>query len=110
MIRGTTPTLIFSDMPLDCHEVNRINIMFKQDNELIFVKTKDDCEISTDGSTLTVELTEEETLKLDDGYHAGKPEGIVEIQIKIEDENGKITASQPMRARVGKILDDWWVD
>lgn len=109
MIRGTTPTLFFYNFPFELSGIKQLNIIFAQtlehnDDYVLFVKEKDDCEI-LDNNILTVKLKEKETLKLRDNKLSN---AIVQIQIKIEFEAGDIVASNVIKTKVDRILQDGW--
>lgn len=98
MIRGTTPTHVFiSCMDLSEVTVEEAYITYSQNNEVIFEKTFPDVEI--DGKKISVKLTQEETLLLDDGES-------VEIQAALKFEDGTVVRSRIVRTDVGMILKD----
>ena len=100
--RGTTPTLIFR-FPFECFKISACSIAFAQpktaydkDPVLVLEKRLDAC--SADGNCLTLEMTEEDALKLDCHYP-------LEIQLRIKCGEKKM-ASSIIRADVGRILKD----
>lgn len=95
MIRGTTPTLNFT-LPFACSTITACSIAFAQDEDIVLEKTLGDCQ--TNGNTLSVELTEEETLLLDSRK-------VLEIQVRCACGEAKL-ASQIIRDDVGRILKD----
>lgn len=98
MIRGTTPTHVFiSCMDLSEVTVEEAYITYSQNNEVIFEKTFPDVEI--DGKKISVKLTQEETLLLNDGES-------VEIQAALKFEDGTVVRSRIVRTDVGMILKD----
>lgn len=109
MIRGTTPTLFFYNFPFELDSLKQLNIIFAQsldhdESYVLFVKDKDDCEILED-NILTVKLKEKETLKLRDHKYC---DAILQIQIKVKLESGDILASDIIKTKVDRILQDGW--
>lgn len=102
MYRGTTPTLTFT-LPFPCDQLSIVSIAFAQkkpnyakDAEIVLEKTLCDCQMN--GNTLTLTLTEEDTLALD--CHC-----LVEIQLRAK--VGDVTmASEIITESVGRILKD----
>lgn len=64
MIRGTTPTLEFV-IPLDTGQLAEAFVTVSQNDELVFEKPLMQCQC--DGNKLSVQLTQEESLKLTSG-------------------------------------------
>lgn len=95
MIRGTTPTHIFS-MPFGVDEVEKLRILYVQDGVKI-VKTTDDCTL--EGSTVTVRLTQEDTLSL-------SSDAVVKIQLRVLTTAGEALVSDVIRVKPGVCLDD----
>lgn len=95
MFRGTTPTNVFN-VDVDLTNAEVIYITYKQQNKVVFEKTKDD--ITATAQTLTVKLTQEETLKL--------TEREVEIQIRARFSDGTALASNIIKTTASKILKD----
>ena len=85
MIRGTTPTHTF-DLPFDESVIDKIRIIYSQNEKSIFKKETDDCEIS--GNTVKVLLSQEDTLKL-------KCHFPVEIFVRVVTTDGKALVSDP---------------
>ena len=96
MIRGTTPTFIF-ELPFDCSELTACSVAFAQDGKVLVEKVLTECEKS--GNTLTVTLSEEETLLFD------CTKRIAEIQIR-GGCGKKRLASDILVVNVGRILKD----
>ena len=96
MIRGTTPTHYF-DTPCDVSLISKINILYAQDDNLLFKKVMGDCKF--EGKTIVTELTREETLKFD--HH--KP---AQVQAVIETITGKVIESLVETIGVDQLLDD----
>lgn len=95
MFRGTTPTNIFN-VDIDLTNAEVIYITYKQQNKVVIEKTKDDITATTE--TLTVKLTQDETLKL--------TEREVEIQIRARFSDGTALASNIIKTTASKILKD----
>ena len=94
MRRGTTPTHTFNtSVSLAAAEV--IYITYQQRRQTVVEKTIDDITVAAD--TLTVELTQEETLLFDAKYPAS-------IQIRARFIDGSAIASNIMTVPVDKIL------
>lgn len=97
MYRGTTPTFIFK-LPIAADTLTIASIAFCQSGRDMIVKTLSDCNI--DGNTLSVTLTEEETLGLK--AWSACP---LEIQIRAGVEEARM-ASQIFTVPVERILKD----
>lgn len=66
MRRGTTPTLTITVTGMDVADLTTIKVTFKQgDTEL--TKSTDEVSVDTENNTIAVFLTQEETLKFDNG-------------------------------------------
>lgn len=96
MIRGTTPTHVFT-LSVEPDYFKNIRITYAQDDVVLFQKEKGDCEI--EGYDVRTTLTQEETLMFDAKKH-------VQIQVKAITEEGKVEASPIMCVTVGKCLDN----
>ena len=73
MRRGTTPTHTFT-LPFDAEKVSGLSITYVQAGSKVLRKTETDVTIA--GNTVTLKLTQAETLKFD-------TREMVEIQLKI---------------------------
>lgn len=96
MIRGTTPTLEFK-LPISVADIADAYVSFAQQGEVLIDKQLAECSCGTD--TLTVRLTQEDTLKLE----AGQP---TEMQIRVKKKDGNALASQIMKVNTDRILRD----
>ena len=94
IIRGTTPTNVFN-VNVDLRDVEDILITYSQKGKPVINKTIDDVEITEE--SLTVTLTQTETLKLDHVYD-------VQIQIRALFDDGTAIASDIISVDVGAIL------
>lgn len=77
--RGTTPVITFS-IPVSAEEVTQAEAVFYLGINAVIKKTAADCEI--DGKTLTVMLTQQETLRLTRGAS-----GHVSVSVQTKDMN-----------------------
>ena len=96
MIRGTTPTLIFT-LPLDTNLIEEAYITIAQNGEVVIDKNYTDCAIGE--RSLTLKLSQEETLLLDARERA-------EIQIRVRTTTGDALASNIIKVSTGRILKD----
>ena len=96
MIRGTTPVHYFT-APCDGMNINKINILYGQDDLLLFKKRKSDCTI--DGNEISLKLTREDTLL----FNHKKP---AQVQVVIELINGDVIESLVESFPVDKLIDD----
>lgn len=95
MIRGTTPTHTFT-LPFDTENIDSVRIAYAQGGAVIFTKETGDCALKSD--TITVKLTQKETLQLDDKQ-------MVEIQLRVRLMDGEALSTPIMRKSVGECLD-----
>lgn len=96
MIRGTTPTHIFT-LPFETNILSNIRIIYTQGCERILVKEIGDCHL--DGNTATVRLTQEETFRFDCNKY-------VEIQIRVLTAEKDALNSTPIKVSVERCLED----
>ncbi len=96
MFRGTTPTHEFI-LPFEAALLNEIRVTYKQNDAVVLEKTEADC--TKDGSSVKVELTQEETLLFDSGFN-------VDIQLRVSTTDGKALASQIEKVRVCEVLNE----
>lgn len=96
MYRGTTPTISYR-LPFSAEQLAEAYITIAQNDEVKIEKSLSECE--TNGDTITAELTQEDTLKLDKRFPA-------EIQLRIRTLAGDALATEPDVETVGKILKD----
>ena len=96
MIRGTTPTLTFT-IPFDSGIIQALYISFVQNGQEVLTLTEQDCTL--DEKTVTVKLSQAQTLKLGSGR-------AVEIQMRVLTAEGDALASQILRCPVERILKD----
>ena len=96
MIRGTTPTHYFT-APCDPSTIDKINVLYGQDDELLFKKVTADCKI--DGTTISTKLTREESLLFNHKKAA-------QVQAVILTTGGDVLESLVKNIGVSKLLDD----
>lgn len=99
MIRGTTPTHYFpiENDELDTSTLVKINVLYGQDDKLLFKKKTADCRV--ENNTIITKLTREETLKFDHKKPA-------QVQVIAETENKDVIETLVMTVGVDKLLDD----
>ena len=92
--RGTTPTHVFNTS-LDLTGATKLYITYAQRGANLIEKDLEDCTVTS--SSVTVVLTQEESLKLD-------PKSEVEIQIRALISGDVAVASNIIKTEAGKIL------
>ena len=99
MYRGTTPSNTFTTA-VDISEAAVVYITYKQNGQVVLEKTLSDITFGTEGQThtITVGLTQAETLAFDDS--------MVAIQIRARFGDGRAIASNIISAPVRQILKD----
>lgn len=100
--RGTTPTHIFTPKtrtgePVDLTSAQVVYMTYKQNGRIAFEKTKDEMEITED--TITINLTQEDTLALCDRFE-------VEIECRARYADQQAIASCIIKTSVNKILKE----
>lgn len=99
MIRGTTPTYTFK-LSIDPEAIRSIWITFKQEltleDDRVLTKTMDDG-VTYDGATVSLTLTQEETL----GFKENIP---IEIQGKVYTTDEKVMATSIKKDDCNRIL------
>ena len=95
MIRGTTPTHNFI-LPIDTNTIKCVRVTYAQNDKVILTKEATDCTLS--GNTVSVKLTQEDTLALDCHYE-------VDIQVRALTLGNDALASDIYRVSVAKCLD-----
>ena len=95
MIRGSTPTHTFR-LKLDPELIHKVRVLYSQDDVLVLKKEDADC--IKDGQTVTVKLTQEDTLTF--------KEGKVEIQLRILTPTGDSIPSKIYTVHVSKLLEN----
>ena len=95
MIRGTTPTHVFK-LPIDTSTICQLRITYCQFCKKVLEVTEDG--VTLDGQEVRYHLSQEDTLRF-------KPQGQVEVQIKVLTEDGNVMASKVMALPVDKVLN-----
>lgn len=95
MIIGTTPKHTFN-IPFDTSLISKVRVLYSQDDVLVLTKKHEDCVI--ENNTVTVELTQEDTFKLD---HTKD----VEIQLRVLTTGNDAIASIPKKVGIVKCLE-----
>lgn len=97
MVRGTTPTLIFT-LPFPVSTLSALYITISQHFENIRIeKSLEDCTVS--GNDVSVVLSQEDTLKLVDDRQAF-------IQVRVRTRDGTALASEMIPCAVEDVLKD----
>lgn len=92
---GTTPTHIFR-LPFSTLLIDKVRIIYAQNDEQILVKEKDDCDLK--GNQISVTLTQEETFKFDCTK-------CVQIQVRILTSGGQALKSRVKIISIEDCLD-----
>jgi predicted transcriptional regulator len=98
MIRGTTPKLEFI-LPFDTSLIAEMYVTIAQGEKTVLEKTLSDCSCS--GTSVSLTLTQEDTLRLQQ-----QPHSRAEMQIRVRTTAGEALASDIMRVYVGRILKE----
>ena len=96
MIRGTTPVHTFQ-LPFDTGCIKSIKILYAQNGQVVLEKNTR--QVQLQGSTATVNLSQEDTLAFSSADTA-------EIQLRILTEEGQALASGVIPCGVGRLLED----
>lgn len=101
MYRGTTPEHIFqTNIDLTGY---RVYVTYAQNGNAILEKTNEDITVTED--SVTVPLTQEDTLKFSQTVSAGK-KPVIKMQIRYVTPYGSAGASNIMTTTVDEILKD----
>lgn len=123
IVRGTTPYHTFV-LPMASSQIEQIYVTYLQNNQVILDKglsdiTLTDNEIDTDNAsvepldsgedvgattTVTIHLSQEDTLKFQ--FYPAAEKNIAVIQIRVLDSNGEAYASDPIQERIFGILKE----
>lgn len=96
MTQGTTPTLVF-ELDIEPGTLVSLYLTFRQGYGREVTRREDSITADNDAKTLTVTLTQEETLKFEEG-------GNVEIQLRAVTTTGAALASNIVALPVERIL------
>ncbi len=94
MYRGTTPTLKFN-LPFDTSLIDEVWVTLGQDDEAVVNKTLSDC--TADGKSLTVKLTQSDTLAL-------SSEERTYVQLRVLLTDGTALASKTFKVKTKYII------
>lgn len=100
MIRGTTPTFTFkiqSSVPVTT--LSEAFITFKQLKKVVLEKGLSDCTVDTENNTITLELSQAETLLFEESIMA-------EVQLRVRLQDNSALASDVKRIDVHRILKE----
>lgn len=92
-MRGTTPTHTFR-VPIDLTSAAVLKVYYKQGYQVLVEKEKPDLVVTP--STITVQLTQEETLRFADGQ--------IKMQIRARMPNGKAVKSKVKTTSADELL------
>ena len=96
MIRGTTRTVSFT-LPFEADRLAEAWITLSQQGKVVLNKELRDC--TREGKTISVLLTQDETLLLQEGSST-------EIQLRVRTVEGNAMASRIPSVATGRILKD----
>lgn len=96
MKRGTTPTHTFT-LPFDVDIIDKVRILYAQGGTLKLKKENADTTMA--GNTISVALTQEDTLLLQSGK-------TVDIQLRVLTNDGNALASDIIRVFVETLLEN----
>ena len=96
MIRGSTPTHVFR-LPISTELIKALRITYVQKQKTVLEKTEQD--VTMDGTTISLRLTQEETL-------AFNAECRVKIQLKVLTVNEDVLASRITEVFVEQVLNE----
>lgn len=102
MIRGTTPTHVFSKLPVLSSEIQEIWITYLQGGKSVLTKEKDSItfadNVQEETCTATVKLTQDETLAFTSGTAS------VQVRLLLTDDTA--LASDEVALTVKRIIHD----
>lgn len=96
MIRGTTPIHTFT-LPLETSLIKDLRVIYAQNDVVIVTKMMEDCLL--EGSTITLELSQEDSLSFSDRVP-------VQIQLRVLTTSGHSLTSYIQTVPVEKCLSD----
>lgn len=97
MIRGTTPTHYFKNIPIDVAEIKKVKVVYSQEGEKLVEKRTEDCKLYD--RTIETTLTQGETFKFICGKRAN-------VQVRIITKSGASLVSFLKYIPVFKCNDD----
>ena len=96
MYRGSTPTHVFT-LSIQVEDIKALRLTYAQGGRTVLEKTEK--EVKMEGNTVTLRLTQEETL----AFGQTAP---VNIQLKVLLNSGAVLPSQIFRVHVDEILNE----
>lgn len=96
MRRATTPNIEI-DIDRDLRGY-WYRVTFKQQNGTKIIKDQNECILSDDGKTISVELTQEETLRFSESFN-------IHVQVRFG-KGDKVCATNIVYTKIDKILDE----
>lgn len=98
MYRYTTPTIPITIEDLDFDTVDLFRVAIQNGPvENLFVINADDPRVDAETNTITIELTQEQTAALSEGYAM--------LQVRIRFNNGRVQATQIAKISVQDVID-----
>lgn len=95
MRQGTTPKHTFT-LPFDTNIVEKVRIVYAQRDDVKIVKTEADAEM--DGNTISVKLSQEDTLQLNSNLKTY-------VQVRVVTYDGEAFASDIITVNTERCLD-----
>lgn len=95
-MRGTTPTHVFK-LPFDTALIKSVKITYTHNKIPVLVKLTEHC--AMDDHTITVRLTQEETLLFENNW-------LIELQMRVLTQDGDALRSKVYSLNAGVLLDD----
>lgn len=86
MRQGTTPTHYYT-LPIDVSTIRKVEITYAQGGKVIL--TKGNADVSMEGKTIAVDLTQEDTFKL-------SAAALVNVQVRVMTTDDTVLASRVM--------------
>lgn len=96
IIQGTTPKQRIN-VPLDVANIGAVEIVYAQDDKILFRKGLDDCKVDEKG--LSFKLTQEETFS----FNYKK---LLQIQVRVLSKSGDVVGSCIKETSVAQCLSD----
>lgn len=102
MLIGTTPTYSWV-LPIHSSNISTLKVTFKQCDESVLVKRKDECVLND--KTLSVTLTQEETFLFKERLE-GKKKGKGVVQVRALAKDGQVIGTVPREFGIVNCNDD----
>lgn len=94
MRQGTTPTIQITINDIDLNEIQNIYVVFEQNG---YILKKESSDLDIEGNTISVSLSQEETLNF--------KEGTCNIQLRMITKGGVAIASPIKTTKVYRVLN-----